>query len=283
MNKKKKIHDDYIKAGSTTISAAELRRLSNSELPAVRRRVAENEKTPADLLIKLAKDRSAEVRMAVALNKTADRSVIEQLAMDENADVRFLIASTSYIPKNTLKKLAKDLNPHVAQRAGTTLAQMGNKLGRMITIFEFLCQDHAMLSNKLEESLKSFSRYSLDKRFDMIVEILDGIRRHFDRQQTLCLDWIEEFEPESSSLKRSLERNAAEHARLMEVKTDLLMQHVDGPNFEDGLRKLQEQVRKHINFSENELFVEVKKALSPQELDAMNLALNRALLEGPAA
>ena len=277
---RRKIHDDYIRAGALSTPINQLQVLAGSEIQSVRRRVAENERTPAETLSLLARDNSAEVRMAVAANKSTEQSIIKRLTFDRSDDVRYLLASISYIPKHQLRHLAEDSNPHVAQRAKKTLSRLESKVSRMVTVFEFLSEDHAMIASRLKRALDSFAEWSLDKRFNEAVEIMDGIRRHLERQKSLCLDLIENHSPESKALEHCLQKSIREHIRIMESLSDLIMQHVDGPDFEESLKNLLEKMRDHIEFSEDELFAEARKHLSPKELDTMNLQLNEALLLG---
>lgn len=274
------IHNDYIKAGSEEISAEDLQILASSELPTVRRRVAENKRTPADVLASLSRDKSAEVRMAVALNKSTPESIVTKLACDENVDVRHMIASTSYVPKHLLRQLAEDANPHVAQRAKVMLAGLESKVGRMVSVFEFLSEDHAMLASRLQVLIEKYPQWSHDTVFEETVDVLDAIRRHLERQRTLCLDWIDQCAPESELLQSILRRSAADHQAMIEEISDLLMQHIDGPDFRAGLAKLLQRLREHSHFTESELFAEIKKHVPPEDLDAMNLRLNQSLLRG---
>jgi hypothetical protein len=276
----KAINTDYIRAGSDDVSAEDLQILASSEITAVRRRVAENEKTPEAVLASLAKDKSAEVRMSVASNKSTPMSIVTQLASDENADVRHLLASTSYVPKHLLRQLADDANPHVAQRAKIMLAGLESKVGRMVSVFEFLSEDHAALVSQLKVLIEKYFQWSHDKVFEETVDVLDGIRRHLDRQRRLCLEWINDCAPETEVLQGVLRRSAADQEAMLGEISELLMQHVDGPDFLPGLEKLLKRIQEHCHFTESELFAEIKKHVPPEELDAINLRLSKSLLRG---
>ncbi|HMY03546.1 MAG TPA: hypothetical protein PL112_19380 [Candidatus Obscuribacter sp.] len=282
MTPKRIVHNDYIRAGAIDTSTEDLATLANSELMTVRRRVADNERAPQAVLSTLARDKEPEVRMSVALNRSSDPQLLTLLSCDEHADVKYRMASTSYIPKHLLRQLAEDKNPHIANRAKTTLSRLDCKVGRMITVFEFLSEDHALLTTNLKRVLKHFPEWTLAIRFDEATKVMDGIHRHIARQKALCVDWIKCFAPESKTLELLLEKSLADQSKLLEKLTDLSMQHVDGPDFHNGLVHLLERVQEHVHFSENELFIEIKKHLSPEELDAMDLQLNELLLQGRA-
>ncbi|MDZ4832820.1 MAG: hypothetical protein SGJ27_03370 [Candidatus Melainabacteria bacterium] len=214
------------------------------------------------------------------MNKSTPESILAVLASDQNSDVRYQLASTSYLPKHVLRQLAADANPHVSQRAKVMLSGLESKVGRMVTVFEFLSEDHGLLASQLRVLVEKYSQWSRDKVFDETVDLFDGIVRHLERQQTLCLDWMEQHEQESESIKRVVAKSTAERNEIKEQISDLLMQHVDGPNFLTSLGQLLERLQAHIEFSESELFSELKRQLPPEELDQVNLRLNQSVLRG---
>lgn len=142
MNTTKIIHADYIRAGAPETTPQELAALSMSILPDVRRRVAENENTPADILERLSYDVDSDVRIAVGLNKVVNENVIAHLACDEDPDVRLWLASISYLPEEFLQQLCEDDNPHVAQQASRMIAARNDAIARIIISFEFFSDDH---------------------------------------------------------------------------------------------------------------------------------------------
>lgn len=284
MNKaSKNIPAKYISAGAVATSEEELVSLSRSEIVSVRRRVAENEKTPHEVLAVLASDPSAEVRMSVALNKSTEPAVLNVLAADGDPDVRYRLASTSYIPQNLLRQLQDDPNPYVAARADTTLCRLSGKLRRIVSVFEFLSAEHASLADTLKRIVKDFSRWPLDKRFDEVVEVLYEIHKHSERQKVLCVDWIEQLSAESGTMRSVVRRSQVDHAEIEDQLADLIMQNVDDPRFQVGLQKLQARFQEHIEFSEKQLFAEVRESFSASALDAMNVSLNEMLLRGHLA
>ncbi len=272
------IFKDYIQAGSENISVEDLKMLADSPIRAVRRRVAENERTSHEVLKSLATDSSSAVRMAVALNKSTPAETVFQLAGDEHPDVRFMMASTSYLPKELLVRLTEDKNPHVSQRAKVMLDGLTSNEKRMITVFEFLSEDHGMLQEQLEELINNYSEWTHEKVFKESVDVIDGLSRHLDRQQRLCLDWIEHCNSNSEQLNDTLQNCTADRQLLKDQISSLLMQHVDGPDFKVSLNKLLDQLKKHIVYSESALFVDMKEQLPQKDLDAINKRLSESLL-----
>jgi hypothetical protein len=122
---------EYIKAGALDTPARELRELAKSAIVAIRRRVAENEITPPDVLQLLSRDPKPEVRIAVGLSLFAPADIVARLIRDEHDDVRHWLASAGYLPLELLEELALDANPYVAARALRTLDRLRASAGRL--------------------------------------------------------------------------------------------------------------------------------------------------------
>ncbi len=116
----------YISAGAEQTPPDELIRLARNASGVVRRRVAENPRTPLIALIKLAYDREPDVRIAVCDNVTTPPGLLMLLAGSNCADVRYAIAENSKAPSQILRLLARDENPYVANRAARTLNHQGH-------------------------------------------------------------------------------------------------------------------------------------------------------------
>lgn len=115
------VEQKYIRAGHPNASTAELWELGADNIDNVRRRVAENPKSPQDLLDKLSGDENPEVRIAVAENPYASTDLLNILATDEHVDVRYSLAENPNLPIEILTLLLDDENPYVSTRAQKTL------------------------------------------------------------------------------------------------------------------------------------------------------------------
>lgn len=115
--------ENYINAGSPDTSADHLALLALSKNFRIRRRVAENCKTPSEALEKLASDQHPEVRLAAAANPSTPVDITYRLAYDEDATVRFGLAEDPNMPLGVLKILSLDENPYVSCRAKRTMAE----------------------------------------------------------------------------------------------------------------------------------------------------------------
>lgn len=115
------VFDNYVKAGSQSCSAEMLKAMAHSEVNKIRLRVAENPKTPIDILESLLTDKCADVRVAVGTNPSTPGFLSYKLAFDEDPNVRLGLADDTNTPIELLEKLAEDENPYVACRARDTI------------------------------------------------------------------------------------------------------------------------------------------------------------------
>ena len=113
-----------MKAGHPDTSEDELEVLSRHEHHHIRRRVAENDRTPVKVLMLLARDEHAEVRVGVAEHPRTPQEILDRLAADESLEVRHSLAENHNLPMSILLRLAEDENPYVSHRAWRTLRRL---------------------------------------------------------------------------------------------------------------------------------------------------------------
>jgi len=119
-NSERSLVNQYIAAGDPRISEGCVEKLSQSDDPLIRRRIAENPSTPIQILFRLLNDEHSEVRLGVSFNPIVQRPFLDELVEDKNADVRYGLAENATLPMDLIQKLANDENPYVAQRATKT-------------------------------------------------------------------------------------------------------------------------------------------------------------------
>lgn len=112
---------NYIQAGKRSCSTKRLIELAGSQYEKVRARVAENPKTPVDVLELLAIDPGADVRIAVGTNPKTPLEVVHKLAVDQDPTVRLGLAEDHDLPIEVLEILTEDSNPHISCRARKSL------------------------------------------------------------------------------------------------------------------------------------------------------------------
>lgn len=107
----------YVQAGSQSCSPELLEAMAHSDIDRIRLRVAENPRTPIDVLEILAADKNADVRVAVGTNPSTPPYISYRLAFDEDPNVRLGLADDINTPIELLEKLSEDSNPYVSYRA----------------------------------------------------------------------------------------------------------------------------------------------------------------------
>jgi hypothetical protein len=85
-----------------------LEEFSNDSSSFIRSLIAEKEKTPTHILLKLAEDKYAEVRVAVAKNSNSSANALELLANDKIHRIRELVAGHKNTSIYILEKLANN-------------------------------------------------------------------------------------------------------------------------------------------------------------------------------
>ncbi len=107
----------------------ELRALSFSDCEPIRRCVAANPYTPADVVEELALDWNPDVRAAVASNPRATYKAIHSLAQDSEKEVRLAVARELDRYLDILQLLASDKHQDVAKAARQTLHMVAASKG----------------------------------------------------------------------------------------------------------------------------------------------------------
>jgi hypothetical protein len=107
----------------------ELRALSLSDCEPIRRCVAANPYTPADVVEELALDWNPDVRAAVASNPRATYKVIHSLAKDSEKEVRLAVARGLDRYLDILQQLASDTHRDVAKVARQALHMVATSKG----------------------------------------------------------------------------------------------------------------------------------------------------------
>jgi hypothetical protein len=87
-------------------------------------RVAEHRNAEPRTLVRLAMHLDSDVRCAVAENPRTPMDVLHFLLQDESPDVRYSMAENHNLPNELLEKLCEDENPYVSSRARKTLTRL---------------------------------------------------------------------------------------------------------------------------------------------------------------
>ena len=155
VNLNKEIIEQYIKAGAADAHAEQLRVLAEHHCDKIRLRVAENPKTPADVLWSLSQDPNHDVRIAVAANPSCESTVRSRLAQDSDVIVRHGMAQNISTPAEILRMLADDDNGWVRGEAIRSLEIITSRSGDEMASRRQLRKDRA-LAKIVEQDQQSF-------------------------------------------------------------------------------------------------------------------------------
>ena len=150
------------KIAKTSTDPTELAQLANDKNQNIRRRVAENPNTPADVLAQLAHDEDKTVGWEVARNQNTPVDVLVQLANNDSMRMRGYVATNQNTPVDVLEQLANDVDEDVRRRVAQNrntpedvLAQLANddnKDVRRSAVNNPNCPTSSKYSNKLTKS-----------------------------------------------------------------------------------------------------------------------------------
>lgn len=87
-------------------------------------KLAEDNKTHADILKALSYHDDVRIRAAVADNPSIPYSTLCKLARDESQDIRYQVAENHNVPIQVISILTEDENPYVRVRAEWTLNRL---------------------------------------------------------------------------------------------------------------------------------------------------------------
>jgi len=100
-------------ANLPSTSVQRLYSLSQQQDWRIRRAVAGNRRSPADLLKQLASDPDLRIRIAVATNLTSPESIHMLLVDDPDKAVRSVVARFEYVSARVLDRLARDADADI--------------------------------------------------------------------------------------------------------------------------------------------------------------------------
>lgn len=138
-----------------------------------------------------------------------------------------------------------------------------------MNLFDYFDEEHKVMEENLVELEKNYLTWSHERVFVRASKLFDGINRHFDRQETLLLQQLTEI-PELEDVITACERDREE---LLGLINDLVMDHIDSPDWRENLGKLLKAFRKHIEFSDKELYKTIKEVLSESKLKQLHMLM----------
>lgn len=95
--------------------------------------------------------------------------------------------------------------------------------------------------------------------------MFDAIAKHFEKQETFILAEIQDYPSMQSTVAECLK----DRKGILDAIDDLVMDHIDSSEFRANLGKLLKAVRKHITFSDEELYKAIRANVPEQNLSAL--------------
>ena len=140
-------------------------------------------------------------------------------------------------------------------------------------IFDYLAEEDKDIENKLKEVTDNYTRWSRERVFDRVKLIGDEIMGHVKKQDHLLIEHVEK----TYSTAKWLRESAKDRMAVEDELGQLVMVHVDEPNYEECLAQLLKVVRDHVVFSRR-LFAALRVEIPKAEQDSMNTQLMDVVL-----
>ena len=140
-------------------------------------------------------------------------------------------------------------------------------------IFSYFEDETRDIEKRLDDVVRNYKNYSTGLVFDKVKVICDSIMAHLKKQENLLLANIDKNEKIDSMLP-DLQKD---RARIEEEIGQLVMIHVNEPEYDKQLASLLEVVRQHIDFSRS-FYDCLKETVSKEQLDKVNDQLNQLVL-----
>ena len=138
-----------------------------------------------------------------------------------------------------------------------------------MNIFAFFQEEQQDIDEKLRYVTENYATLTREEVFDKVKYIGDAVTGHLKKQEKLLLAHIEK----SEKVQPFLEAVQKDRANLEEELGQLVMVHVDEPEYQECLKRLLLIFDDHIKFS-NEMYEKLKEFLSAQDLVEINEELN---------
>jgi hypothetical protein len=137
-------------------------------------------------------------------------------------------------------------------------------------IFAFLEEEVLEIEKKINELRENYSEWSREHVFDRVKLICDAIGAHVKKEKSLLVDNVDTSSSEMTAL---MSEYAKDRARLTEEVGQLVMVHVDEPEYQECLTKLLKAVEEHVSFS-RKFYADLKKHMTQSQLDVSNQQLS---------
>jgi hypothetical protein len=137
-------------------------------------------------------------------------------------------------------------------------------------IFAFLEEEVLDIEKKLKELIENYSEWSREHVFDRVKLICDAIGAHTKKEKALLVENVDTTSSEMQSLMTEYNKD---RAKLTEEVGQLVMVHVDEPEYQECLGKLRKVVEEHVTFS-RKFYADLKKNMTQSQVELSNQQLS---------
>ena len=145
-----------------------------------------------------------------------------------------------------------------------------------MNIFAFFKEEQQDIEEKLLYVTENYGTLSKEEVFDKVKYIGDAVTGHLKKQEKLLLSHVDKTGDNAvdpAKVQPFLDACRKDQSNLKEELGQLVMVHVDEPEYQKCLKKLLLIFEDHIKFS-NEMYEKLKDFLSAQDVAEMNEELN---------
>ena len=140
-------------------------------------------------------------------------------------------------------------------------------------IFSYFDEEILDIEKKLTDVTANYKSYTTEQVFDKVKVVCDSIMAHLKKQDSLLLSNIDKT-PEIEGLMVGCQKD---RAKIEEEIGQLVMVHVNEPEYDDYLANLLKVIEEHMTFSRT-FYKNLKQHVSESQLAKINEQLTQMLL-----
>jgi hypothetical protein len=140
-------------------------------------------------------------------------------------------------------------------------------------IFSYFDEENRDIEKKLADVTTNYKTYTTEQVFDKVKVVCDSIMAHLKKQENLLLVNIDKT-PQIETLLIDCQKD---RANIEEEIGQLVMIHVNEPEYDDNLAKLLKAIEQHIAFCRG-FYAKLKETVSPEQLEKVNEQLTQLVL-----
>ncbi|MDP3509255.1 MAG: hemerythrin domain-containing protein [Candidatus Melainabacteria bacterium] len=140
-------------------------------------------------------------------------------------------------------------------------------------LFNYFEEEHKYIEERLSELEENYESWSAERVFVRATKMFEAIAKHFEKQESFVLEEIRNY----PSMQTVIAECIKDRKIILDAIDDLLMDHIDSSEFRGNLGKLLKAVRRHITFSDEELYKAIRANVPEKNLSALNNAVKEKM------